>query len=391
MARADRGLRRRGVSLCFFLALALSCSRKPPGKETPKGSSGPRRITMSAAAVKAAGIQIEAATVRPIDEVLTLSGSLSYDENKVARVGPRIGGRVARILVDFGQSVRAGQPLAEIDSPELGQALADWRKARSVFNVRQRDYDRAKQLLEGRAISQGEFLSREGEFNVAKSELENADSKLHLFGLSHGDVERLTASGEVISAFPLRSPVTGVVIDRQINPGAVVEAGKSLFVVGDLGDLWLLAQLYEKDLARARPGQTLEVSTDAYPSESFSGRIDYVGDQVDPATRTVKARAVISNAEKKLKPGMFVEARLHVSSSQPVLAVPAAAVKDVDKVPTVFIVIGDNVFEPRPVEKGREGRTYVEIKKGLRAGERVVSRGALTIEAQARKSELGGE
>lgn len=391
MVRTEWSSRCRGITLCFSLALALSCSKKPAEKATPAASSGPRRVTLSAAAAAAAGIQIEAAAMRPIDEVLTLSGSLSYDENKVARVGPRIGGRVARILVDFGQTIRAGQALAEIDSPELAQALADWRKARSVLNVRQRDYDRAKQLLEGRAISQGEFLSREGEFNVAKSELENADSKLHLFGLSHEEAQRLTAGGEVTSAFPLRSPVAGVVIDRQINPGAVVEAGKSLFVVGDITDLWLLAQLYEKDLARVRAGQTLEVATDAFPNETFSGRIDYVGDQVDPATRTVKARAFITNPQKKLKPGMFVEARLLVSSSQPVLAVPAAAVKDVDRVPTVFIAVADNVFEPRAVEKGKEGRTFIEIKKGLRAGERVVSRGALTIEAEARKSELGGD
>ncbi|MGH9391022.1 MAG: efflux RND transporter periplasmic adaptor subunit, partial [Vicinamibacteria bacterium] len=308
--------------------------------------------------------------------------------NKVARVAPRIGGRVARILVDFGQAVRAGQALAQIDSPELGEALAQWRKTRSVFNVRQRDYERAKKLLDGKAISQGEFLSREGEFQVARSEMENADSRLHLFGLSHEEQERLTSGREIESQFPLRSPIAGRIIDRQINPGEVVEAGKTLFTVGDIENLWLLAQLYEKDLARVRAGQEIEVSTDAFPNERFKGVIDYVGEQVDPATRTVRARSVIRNPGGKLKPGMFVEAHLSVASDQPVLTVPSGAIQQVDAAPTVFVEVSPNVFEPRSVEVGRSGPRATEIKKGLHQGERVVSEGSLTLKAELQKAEL---
>lgn len=390
--RKPRSAAGRIVSFLLAAVLALACGKKTPAKSSSGDApGGPRRVTLTAAAAEAAGLRVEAVTARPIEEFLPLAGSLSYDENKVARVGPRIGGRVARILVDFGESVRAGQTLAEIDSPEMGQALAEWRRTRSVFNVRQRDFDRAKKLLEGKAISQGEFLSREGEFNVAKSEMENADSRLHLYGLSHEDLTGLIQGGEVSSQFPLRSPIAGRVIDRQINPGAVVEAGKTLFTVGDIGNLWLIAQLYEKDLARVRQGQAVEVSTEAYPTEVFRGTIDHIADQVDSATRTVRARAVIGNAQGKLKPGMFVEARLQVSSLEPVLAVPAASVQQVDKQSTVFVEVSPNVFEARAIETGRAGKDFLEVRKGLRVGERVVSQGSLTVKAQLLKSTLAEE
>ncbi|MDQ2978446.1 MAG: efflux RND transporter periplasmic adaptor subunit [Acidobacteriota bacterium] len=387
-----RGRSHRRIAGLLFLLAVLGCGKKVSEKSDTLGpAAGPKRVSLTAGAVSAAAIKIETVEAGPLDEILTLSGSLAYDENKVSKVGPRIGGRVSRILVDFGQQVRAGQVLAEIDSPDLGQAVADWRKAHSVFNVRQRDFERAQKLLDGKAISQGEFLSRQGEFNVAKSELENADSRLHLFGLSHSDLQALFGGGEVNSRFPLRSPISGKVIERQINPGEVVETAKSLFTIGDIRSLWLIAQLFEKDLARVHAGQSVEVSTDAFPGTSFKGVINYVGDQVEAATRTVRARAIIANPKQELKPGMFVEARLAVASAAPVVKVPTAAIQEIDKQPTVFVQVSPNVFEPRSVETGRVGQTSTEIRKGIRAGDRVVTEGSLTVKAQLLKSALGGD
>ena len=377
-------------SVLLVAALSVHCAKKSPDPkaEAPKG---PPRVSLTAAAVSSAGIRVETVGLKAIDEILSLSGTLSYDENKVSRVAPRVGGHVVRILADFGEPVRAGQPLAEIDSPELGEALALWRKARSVYSVRQQDVERAKKLLSGKAISQGEFLSREGEFRIAKAEFDNADSRLHLLGLSHADSAALTSRDEVSSRFPLRSPIAGRVVDRQINPGEVVETGKILFTVGDIENLWLLAQLYEKDLSRVRVGQDVEVSTDAFPNQNFKGTIDYVGDQVDTGTRTVRVRSVIRNPVRKLKPGMFVEARISVASQEPVIAVSQGAIQDIDKTSTVFVEVSANVFEPRSVEIGRSGNTAVEVKKGLRSGERVVSEGSLALKAELQKSELAEE
>lgn len=378
------------LSVLLVAALSVHCARKSPDPKT-EAPKGPPRVSLTAAAVSSAGIRVETVGLKAIDETLSLSGTLSYDENKVSRVAPRVGGHVVRILADFGEPVRAGQPLAEIDSPELGEALALWRKARSVYSVRQQDVERAKKLHSGKAISQGEFLSREGEFRIAKAEFDSADSRLHLLGLSHADFAALTSRDEVSSRFPLRSPIAGRVVDRQINPGEVVETGKILFTVGDIENLWLLAQLYEKDLSRVHAGQDVEVSTDAFPNEDFKGTIDYVGDQVDTGTRTVRVRSVIRNPVRKLKPGMFVEARISVASQEPVIAVSQGAIQDIDKTPTVFVEISPNVFELRPVEIGRSGNTAIEVKKGLRSGERVVSEGSLTLKAELQKSELAEE
>jgi cobalt-zinc-cadmium efflux system membrane fusion protein len=348
-------------------------------------------VELSPAAVAAAGIKSEPVVLRAVDEVLSLSGTIGYDENQVARVAPRIGGRVTKILADFGDTVRSGQVLAEIDSPDLGQALADWRKSRSVFTVRQRDYERAQRLLDGKAISQSEFLSREGEFLIAKAEMESKDSHLHLLGLSHDEVARLTAEEELKSAFPLRSPIAGKVIDRQINPGEVVEASKPLFTVGDLSNLWLLARVYEKDLRHLHVGQDVDVSSDALPGETFAGRVDYIGDQVDQDSRTVRARAVLRNPDGKLKPGLFVVAHVVVGSGTPVVVVPASAVQDIDGVATIFVEVTPGVFEPRPIETGRVGKTFVEVVKGIEPKSLVVSQGTLTLKTELLKSELGGD
>ena len=371
--------------------LAVGCSKGAPEKKDAPKAPASTRIALSAAAVESARVKVEPVVLQTIEEDLPLSGTLGYDENRVAHVAPRVGGRVARILADFGQPVRAGQALAEIDSPELGEALAQWRKSRSVLGVRERELERAKKLREGKAISEGELLSREGEFRVAKAEFDNADSRLHLFGLTHAESSSLTSQDEVSSQFPLRSPIGGKVIDRQINPGAVVEVGKPLFTVGDITTLWLVAQLYEKDLARVHAGQAVTVATAAFPSEIFPGRIDYVGDQVETSTRTVRARAVIHNPGGRLKPGMFVEARLSLPSLEPALAVPSAALQEIDKAPTVFVEVAPNEFEPRRVETGTAGHDLTEIRKGLRAGEKVVSRGSLTLKAAAQKAALGEE
>ena len=359
----------------------------PPDK--PGGAQRVVKLTREAIAV--AGIRVETVARQPLDEIVTLAGTLTFDENRVSHVAPRIGARVVRIIADLGQAVRAGQPLALLDSGEFAQGLADWRKASSAFTVRQRDYDRAKRLLEGEAISQGEYLSREGEYQAARSDLASADSRLHLLGLSHAEHQRLAASADVGSGLPLRSPIAGRVISRQVNPGDVVEAGKPLFTVGEVRSLWLVARLYERDLAGVHVGDTVEVQTEAFPAETFAGRIDNIGGEVDAATRTVPARAVIANPSERLKPGMFAEARLTRSTTVPTLVVPRSALQEIDKQPTVFAVRADGAVEARTVTRGRTGKTLMEVTAGVREGERIATQGALSLKAELTKSELGGE
>ena len=393
IAKSQPGPRVRAlVFAATVLSFSFACrSSAPPPDPGRAKAQGPLRVQLTPAAIAAAGIKTEAVALRAVDEVLSLSGVIGYDENQVAHVAPRIGGRVTRILVDFGETVRSGQVLAEIDSPDLGQALADWRKSRMVFTVRQRDHERAQRLLDGKAISQGEYLSREGEFLIAKAEMESNDGHLHLLGLSHEEVARLTGQEELRSTFPLRSPLAGKVIDRQINPGEIVEASKPLFTVGDLANLWLLARVYEKDLRRLHVGQEVDVSSDALPGESFTGKVDYIGDQVDQDSRTVKARAVLRNPDAKLKPGMFVVAHVVVGSDTPTVVVPASAIQDIDGIATVFVEVTPGLYEPRSIETGRVGRTFVEIVKGIEPKSLVVSQGALTLKTELLKSELGGD
>lgn len=394
MRRATSRRASRWIAIALAaVTVATGCRAKQAenDKAEPKDANAPSRLELTPEAVAAAGIVIETAVRRPVDEVLPLSGNLTYDENKVARVAPRIGGRVVRITADLGQVVKSGDILAWIDSPELGEALAAWRKGATLLTVRQRDHERARKLLDGKAISQGEFLSREGEYLTAKAEADYAESRLRLLGIEPAEYAGRDAKAGTSSEFPLRSPIAGRVIDRQIGPGEVLEAGKQLFTIGDLENLWLVARLYEKDIARVHVGQQVEVSAEAYRHEPFTGTIDYVGDQVDPESRTVKARSVIANPTGKLKPGMFVEARIQTSSGEQVLTVPAASVQEIDKQATIFLEVTPNVFEPRVVMLGTSGRTLVEVKKGVAEGQRVAAAGSLSLKAELQKSELGEE
>jgi len=352
-------------------------------------------ISLSPEAVASAGIVLQRVARRSVEPTVDATGRLDYDEQRMAIATARIGGRVARVEADYGARVSAGQVLAWIDSPELGAAQAEYHQALAKSRVQEAAYERAKLLLEGEAISRGELLRRQGEWQTVRAELDAAVQKLHLLGLSSRDVENLSAeSSRPTTVYPVRAPIAGKVTERTVSTGLVVASDTPLFVVAKLDELWLMLQLFEKDLPAVSVGSTVSLECESHPEHRFHGRIDFIADVVDPHSRTITARAVIDNTEGKLKPGMFVYAEIAATggagTGTAVPAVPVSALARIDDRDYVFVSEVEQVFERREVRLGRWWGEWAEVLEGVEEGEKVVVTGAFALKSELLKGGLEG-
>lgn len=352
-------------------------------------------ISLSPEAVQSAGIVLEPVGRRAVEPTVEATGRLGYDEERMAIATARIGGRVAKVVADYGARVSAGEVLAWIDSPELGAAQAEYRQALARSRVQEAEVERARLLLEGEAISRGELLRREGEWQTARAELESAVQTLHLLGLSSRDVEALSAeSARPTTVYPVRAPMAGKVTERTATTGQVVASDTRLFVVAELDELWLMLQLFEKDLPAVSEGSAVSLECESHPEHRFAGRIDFVADVVDPHSRTIMARAVIDNSEGKLKPGMFVYAEIAAgggAEGRPeVLAVPVSALARIDERDYVFVSEGEGAFERREVRLGRRWSEWAEALEGVEEGEGIAVAGAFALRSELLKGGLEG-
>ena len=390
-------LDRRYLAALACLASLAACSDPPEEREeTHEGSHDPpARVSFSAGTYEAAGITVAPVGLRSLVPTIQVTGTLSYDQRSMAIATARIGGRITKVVADYGQRVSAGETLAWIDSPELGAAQADYLRDKSTYRVRKAEYERAELLLEGEAISRGELLRREAEWRAAEAELKTAEQKLHIVGLSRTDIEELSRDRSGAGhEYPVRTPIDGRVTQREAVPGRVVSADDELFTVARLESLWLFLQVFEKDLPAVKEGAAVTLTCESHPNERFRGTIDFVGQVLDPHSRTVQARAVIENPDGELKPGMFVYARIEARSEDGAgatrLAIPMSAVGRVDGRDGVFVQTGERMFEIRPVVLGEASRDWVEIRSGLTEGETIAVEGVFILKSELLKGGLEG-
>jgi cobalt-zinc-cadmium efflux system membrane fusion protein len=324
-------------------------------------------------AAELASLSSTAVEPAPPDTVRT-TGRLAWDEDRTVRVFPPVGGRVRQLLVGLGQRVAAGAPLAAVESPDFGQAQADAGRAQTDLAVAERSLARVRELYEHQAAPKKDLEAAEADRDRARVESERARSHLALLGGGPGTVDQ---------RFLLRSPLAGVVVDRDINPGLEVrpDATSPLFVVSDPERLWVYLDVIEQDLARIRAGQPLVVHCNAYPQRSFAGRVEVVGDALDPATRTVKARGSLANPQRLLKAEMYVDVEVFDTAARSGLEVPSAAVIADGARRYVFVEEARGRFERRQVVAGGERAGKTQILAGIAPGQRVVVDGSLLLES----------
>jgi len=365
-------------------------------------------VMFDVAAQQNIGLKLEAAQARSIVQTVQTTGSVGPNETRVGHIRPLARGRVEKVHVRLGDQVRAGQPLLEYDNIELGEligqyliALAKLQKAQAEAEVTKRSLERAQNLVELGAVARAEYERRNAEYqnalasiNSQKAEVAQVEEKLHRFGLTDADVAQVgnlrhTQYHREASHSLLRAPFNGVVIKYDVAEGEVVETDRELFTIADLATVWVQADVYEKDIAAIHKGQEVKVFVDAYPGETFVGKITYVSDFLDPKTRTAKVRCEVPNRDGRLKLEMFATIQIPTPKGRVVVMIPTTAVQQIDDKPVMFVKISDTQFQRREVQLGAQSDGWVEIKSGVKAGEVVVAQGSFYLKSTLLREQIG--
>lgn len=336
------------------------------------------------------GLRTTVAEVQTVPFMLTTTGELEANADQVAHVSSRVPGRAVRISKGIGDRVKEGEVLAVIESIELGEAQSAFLEAQARYELAQSVYTRKKNLYRNELTAEKEVQEAENELRLARIGREKAENQLKLFGYTAGRIQKLAQERQLDPTAPILAPISGVVSARHLTVGETVEPkGESpAFVLLNTSQLWANANLYERDLAKVKVGQSATVTVSAFPDKTFQGRVSLISPELDPKTRTAHARIVVQNAGDMLKPKMFATARISTGTQQS-LAVPASAIQQDKEKSFVFVQTGPETFERRDVEAGSKGGALVPINAGLQPGDKVVSEGAFTLKSEALKESFG--
>jgi cobalt-zinc-cadmium efflux system membrane fusion protein len=311
-------------------------------------------------------------------------GKIAVDADRATPVYSPYSGRVLRVIAPLGASVERGAPLATIAASEFVQGQDDLAAARAQVKLAQASEARKHALYDARGGSLQDWQQAQAELATAEANLKAVENRLRILGKSDADIAALAQAKRMDASANLVAPIAGVVVDRQVGPGQVVQAGSvALFTIADVSSVWLVANVREVDAARVHVGQTVEVTVMGLPGRTFEARVASVAAMVDAATRRIAVRAVLDNRERLLKPEMFANFRIITDAGRESPAVPAAAVVYEGDSAHVWVLETGDVIQLRPVRTGLSGDGLIEILDGLRAGERVIVRGSLFIDRAA--------
>jgi membrane fusion protein, heavy metal efflux system len=384
------------AALCAtMLFVGVGCDSAPgegAAKATaPVPESAKGIVYLSPDEVSNAGILLTPVTRGEFRTHRDFPGTVSPNQHAIAEITALVRGRVVDVYADLGQQVKGGDLLAILYSGELGMAQSAYLKADAKLFVADRAFRRAQSLLDEKVIGLAEAQRREGDMISLRAEKREARDRLQLYGMSDENIRRLAREQTIQSHVPIVAPFDGRVIARNLTKGEVVETTEKLFVVADLSEVWVLANIPEKDIPYIRsggssPDQSVEVLVNAYPKEVFHGKITYVGDVLDVATRTMNLRLELPNLDRKLKPEMYATIRVYSEPEKGVLILPEMSVQRERDRTFVFVQRDPQSFEARDVKLGDSNGEVVKVIDGLREHESVVTKGAFVL-----KSELLGE
>ncbi len=379
----------------IFLA---ACGR---GADSPtvQGSSGPAQPS------QAEGVETEIAQPTAMNGAILATGTILVPENHMAVIGPVHEGRIVHLYAGQGSRVTKGQRLAELESADIDEAKSDYLKAAADYqNARrsteaeiklaQTNFDRTKLLYEKSIAAQKTFQSAEHDLEVAKASGESsvasttaalaaARRKLLILGLTRQEIDALKGEQDLGALFALTSPIDGIVVERSATIGATVGADASVFKIIDSSSVWIDANVFEKDLERVKFGQGATASVPAVPGTLYSGKVIFVSSVVDPETRTIKVRMEVSNRDGRLKPDMFANVQIITKSERSAISVPQTAVLN-DGGQSILFVQGAGGYERRVVTVGIQSGDRIEIRDGVKPGEKVVVKGNYLLLEQSK-------
>lgn len=341
------------------------------GEEEPAAGTA-NQIRISVEKVQKLGVRTEQAAVRRLDRVVRAAGRIEVDERRVYAVAPKFEGWVERLFVNVtGQPVAKGQPLFEVYSPELVSA--------------QREYALAAQGRQ--SLKDAPPDARAAMKQLADSSL----ARLRNWDISQEQIDALARTGNAKRTMTFRSPVSGVVLEKKALQGMRFMPGESLYQIADISAVWVLADVFEQDIAHVKTGSRARMTIAAYPGQVFEGKVTYIYPTLNPETRTVQVRLEMANPRQLLKPAMFAQVEVPVAGHDNVVTVPLSAVIDSGVRQIVLVQVGEGRFEPREVKLGQRGDNYVQVLEGVAEGEPVVVAANFLIDAESNlKAAIGG-
>jgi cobalt-zinc-cadmium efflux system membrane fusion protein len=364
------------------------------------GNAAP--LELDAEAQERIGLETAEAQVTPLSAQIRITGVIGPDETRVAHIRSLSTGVITGVMVRRGDRVTAGQPLLTYDNVELGQTVAGYRSAlaalesaRGEAEVARLALERADRLVEIGGIAQAEHQRRKAEYAAAQAavrsseaQLANLRQTLSRFGMSEDALKERAADAPAGARSTLRAPLAGVVLEVQAVRGETVSPERELATVADLSTVWILGDVYERDLASVAEGREARVVTDAYPDEPFGCRVTYVSQVLDPQTRTATLRCEAKNPNRRLRLQMFARLEIPAGAAREVVAIPREAVQQIDGEPSVFVRTGDDSFERRAVRLGATTEEWAEVVAGVQRGERVVTTGAVMLKSRLKAGEF---
>jgi RND family efflux transporter MFP subunit len=346
-----------------------------------------QRLTLTPEQLRSAQLKIETVGEAPSTDAVgqMATGVVQANSYKETPVMSLVGGIVRSVSAELGQNVKRGQRVAIIFSNELADAQSRYLTALATLDEHHRHHMRTIKLVEIGAASRQDLETATSQYREAESNLANLRQKLLWLGMTSQRIDSLNSTSQISSEVSVPSPASGTVTGRTVNTGEVIEANKELMRVTDLSSIWVVGQVYEKDLATVRVGSGASITSDAYPGRVFRGRVSYVDPKLDTATRTAQVRIELNNPGQIFKIGMYVNVAFgalgRTEKTMPVI--PKAAVQSIGNPQVVFIATDKpNEFVMRPVRVGPERNGLYPVLEGLNAGERVVTDGSFLLRAE---------
>lgn len=350
-------------------------------------------VTLSEERRKSSGIEVQQVAPETAAVPLSATAVIEMNMDRTAKISPRVAGKMVKILASQGDRVKAGQPLAYLDSVELDQIWADYLKAQGKVVLARKSLQREETLFQKKVSPEKDVQKARQELGEVEADLNLAQERFRLIGVDVAQFASTKDNTRNQLLIPVTSPVGGVVIEKAVTQGEAVNPEKTLFMVADLSTLWVVIDVYEKDMSRLRIGAGVKVFVTAFPDKVFKGKISYIADVVDEKTRTEKARVTIDNSSGLLKPGMFATVLVEVTHgvAERLIAVPEEAVQMDGAKRYVFIQVSSGKFQRRDIEVGRTLGKRLEVTAGLQAGEAMAVKGSFILKSELKKGELVDE